>query len=257
MSTTPANLASRPWRRSLRFSVRGMIVVVLVIGIWLGWLVRGARIQRDAVAAIEGAGGRVKYDFEWTDGNTLTAGEYPTPAWPANLIGVDCFGHVTDVWLYSRPMATDGAMAQIGRLTRIQRLHLSLVRFDDAELTHLKGLSELSLLYLNDTQVTDAGLGHVKGLSNLVELLLDGTRITDAGLVHLKGLTRLQVAASRRDEDQRRWACTLERSDQTLPARPQPHPGYRRRTGTSREAKQPFRPRPQRHPGYRRRAGTP
>ena len=51
MSTTPANPASRPLRRFLRFSVRGMIVLVLLIGCWSGWLVRSARIQREAVAA--------------------------------------------------------------------------------------------------------------------------------------------------------------------------------------------------------------
>ena len=52
--TDQAKPISRPWRRLLRFSVRGMIVVVLVIGGWLGWIVRTApTIQREAVAAIE------------------------------------------------------------------------------------------------------------------------------------------------------------------------------------------------------------
>ena len=31
---------SRPWRRFLRFSVRGMIVAVLLVSGWLGWIVR-------------------------------------------------------------------------------------------------------------------------------------------------------------------------------------------------------------------------
>ena len=35
-----AKPVSRPWRRFLRISLRGMIVVVLVVGGWLGWLVR-------------------------------------------------------------------------------------------------------------------------------------------------------------------------------------------------------------------------
>ena len=43
-------------RRWLRISVRGVIVLVLVIGVGMGWIVRRARIQRDAVAAIENAG---------------------------------------------------------------------------------------------------------------------------------------------------------------------------------------------------------
>ena len=33
---------SRPWRRFLRFSVRGTIGIVLIIGVWLGWFVRSA-----------------------------------------------------------------------------------------------------------------------------------------------------------------------------------------------------------------------
>jgi hypothetical protein len=49
--------ATHRWRKFLRFSVRGLIVLVLVIGAALGWFVRGARTQRDAVAAIERAGG--------------------------------------------------------------------------------------------------------------------------------------------------------------------------------------------------------
>jgi hypothetical protein len=43
----------------LRFGVRWLIVLVLVTGVWLGWIVRGDRIQREAVAAIRNPGGRV------------------------------------------------------------------------------------------------------------------------------------------------------------------------------------------------------
>jgi hypothetical protein len=62
-----AKPVSRPWRTFLRFSVRGMIVLVLVVGVSLGWLVRSARIQREAVAAIKKAGGSVYYHSEWND----------------------------------------------------------------------------------------------------------------------------------------------------------------------------------------------
>ncbi len=55
----PADPAPHPWRRFLRFSVRGLIVVVLGIGAGLGWIVREAHIQRDVVAAIKNAGGLV------------------------------------------------------------------------------------------------------------------------------------------------------------------------------------------------------
>ena len=42
----PNEPVSRCWRRYLRFSVRGLIVVVLVIGLGLGWIVRGADAAR-------------------------------------------------------------------------------------------------------------------------------------------------------------------------------------------------------------------
>ena len=58
----------RPWRRFLRVSVRGLIVLVLVTCAWLGWIVRSARIQREAVAAITETGGEVNYNWEWKDG---------------------------------------------------------------------------------------------------------------------------------------------------------------------------------------------
>ena len=69
-----AKAVSRPGVAILRFSVRGLIVLVLLIGCWMGWLVRSARIQRDAVAAIKDAGGTVSYEWEWSDG-MATAGE--------------------------------------------------------------------------------------------------------------------------------------------------------------------------------------
>ena len=49
----------RPWRRHVRFSMRGLILFVLVIGGGLGWIVRLANIQRNAVAAIQNSGGSV------------------------------------------------------------------------------------------------------------------------------------------------------------------------------------------------------
>ena len=58
----PTEPNRRPWWRSLRFSLRGLIVVVLIIGGSLGWVVHRARVQRRAVAAIEKAGGTVEYE---------------------------------------------------------------------------------------------------------------------------------------------------------------------------------------------------
>src|SRR5271166_5949929 len=97
----PAGLALRPWRRLLRFSVRGLIVVVLVIGAGLGWLVRSAKTQQSAVTAIKNAKGRVTYDWEWRNGKSVFAGKPWAPAWLVDRAGVDYFGHVTTVSIWS------------------------------------------------------------------------------------------------------------------------------------------------------------
>ena len=55
----PSGPVSRRWRRYLRFSVRGLIVGRAGDRCGLGWLVRTAQIQREAVAAIKNAGGGV------------------------------------------------------------------------------------------------------------------------------------------------------------------------------------------------------
>jgi hypothetical protein len=85
---------SRPWGRFLRFSVRGLIVLVLVIGGWFGWIVRSARLQREAVAAITKAGGTVTYNWEWRNGKSTPGGKPWAPKRLVDLLGVDYFGHV-------------------------------------------------------------------------------------------------------------------------------------------------------------------
>jgi len=181
-----AGPVSRPWRKYLRFSVRGLIVLVMVIGVGLGLLVRSAHIQRDAVAAIVNARGLVYYD--WQD---LPGGELWAPSWLVDLIGVDFFGYVTSVYLVHSSTATDTVIAQLGRLTRLQNLNLDDTSVSNAGLVNLKGLTSLSDLSLSYTQVSDAGLAHLKGLTSLLNLRLARTQVSDAGLVHLKGLTNL------------------------------------------------------------------
>jgi hypothetical protein len=183
---------SRPWRRYLRFSVRELIVLVIVVGAGLGWIVRQAHVQRDAVAAIRKAGGTVRYS--WEHGNTFPRVGRPwAPSWLLDLIGVDFFDHVFDVNLSESSRPADTTLAEVGRLNQLQRLWLNDASVTDAGLVHLTGLTNLSTLGLGGAQVTDAGLAHLQGLTNLSRLGLNGTQVTDAGLSHLKGLTKLSV----------------------------------------------------------------
>ncbi len=188
--TDQAKSIRRPWRRFLRFSVRGLIVLVLMIGVWLGWIVRSARIQREAVAAITSAGSWVEYDSEW-ESRKSNPGEKPVPrGWLVGLLGIDYFGQVTAVTLQSTPI--DATFVHIGNLTLIKEMNLSAF-VSDAELAHLKGLTNLSYLCLGGNRISDAGLAHLKSLTTLERLSIGSSRVSDAGLAHLEALTNLTV----------------------------------------------------------------
>jgi len=146
----------------------------------------------EAVGAIKNAGGRDHYEWERSKEKPAPGGKPWAPKWLVDLIGVDYFGHVTNVRISSESTETDAAMVQVGRLSRLKRLDLDAPSFGDAEMTNRKGLTNLSELTLQGTQVTDAGLAHLKGLTNLSCLDLDGTQVTNVGLAHLKGLINLE-----------------------------------------------------------------
>jgi hypothetical protein len=188
--TVPAGAASGSRWKYLRLSVQGLMVLVLVSGAALGWVVRGARIQHQAVEAIENAGGDVFYDWKWSNEHKTPEGEPWAPRWLVDQIGADYFGHVTFIQLGHKD--ADSVMTQVARLDRTQVLSLFESTISDSELARLDGkLTHLSRVDLSGTRITDAGLVHLQGLTKLESLDLGGTQVSDAGVVHLQGLAKL------------------------------------------------------------------
>jgi hypothetical protein len=204
----------RPWWTYMRLSLRGLIVLVLLIGGILGRTVHQAQVQREAVAAITRAGGSVYYDWQVRkDGLILSTTKPWAPNWLVKLVGIDYFGHVARIdllrggadrdliligrlgqlWnlnLDSSPISDDG-LVHLKALTGMERLYLPLTKVGDAGLVHLEGLTGLHQLGFYDNPITDEGLVHLKGLTDLEFLILDGTRVSGPGLAQLKGLKRL------------------------------------------------------------------
>ncbi len=161
----------RSWRRYLRFSVRSLIVLVLVIGCWLGWLVRSARIQREAVAEIRAAGGEVWYDWEWKDGKA----DPGTKSLDAR-------------WLAKAPESTISVTLSLPKSSRTKPM-----RRDGPGWASQR---KLEYLKVNIGGLTDRGLMHLEGLTNLSEVDVGYTQVTDLGLAHLKRLTNLRASIS-------------------------------------------------------------
>jgi hypothetical protein len=191
--TDLANPLSPSWRRFLRFSVRGMIVLVLVVGGWLGWIVRKAHVQRQAVWAIERAGGEVFYDWQFSNGEFDVEGKTWASRYLVDFFGVDYFGHVIAVDLVSSSAPTDEALAAVGRLSHLQNFGFYGAAPSNAGLRHLKGLTKLTSLDFSGSHLSDVGLAHLRGLTALTYLDLGGSHITDAGLIHLNGLLKLSA----------------------------------------------------------------
>ena len=215
--TDRAKPISRPRRRFLRFSMRGMIALVLVIGGWLGWIVRSARIQRETVAAIERGGGEVHFQWEWKNGKVVPGGKPWAPKWLVDVCGVDYFAHIAHVSFATRAQLakpTRDLLAQLGEMQR-QSAELDDVRFsmmeaqfsraDDlyqrlilsGEVTPkpvmplLKGQRKLAHLTFRDNDLIFERLAQLEELTSLTTLDLGGTGITDSQLVHLKNLKQL------------------------------------------------------------------
>jgi hypothetical protein len=173
--------------------MRVLIVLVLTIGAGLGWMVRRAQVQQDAVATIRRAGGTVGYKWELQDGVFLPAPQRAVPCapgWLVDFVGLDYFGDVTFVDLVKQGSDTD--LVQVGNLSRLESLGLNGTSVTDAGLVHLTRLVDLKELALMRTRITDAGLAHLTGLKNLENLWLNDTQITDAGVGQLKALIRLR-----------------------------------------------------------------
>ena len=191
--------AARPKRRWYQFSLRTLLLAVLVINLPLSWFaarLEKARKQKEAVEALEKAGGYAFYRSQSED----RFAELLAPKRARALLGDHFFFDVVAVLAYDKSIdfklvtcrnLGDKELTYLKGLPSLEILHLGDTQVTDAGLENVKELADLRELVLSDTQVTDAGLEHLKGLTNLTDLHLGDTQITDAGLEHLAAMTNL------------------------------------------------------------------
>ena len=153
-------------RHSFRISVRGLIVLVLAAGGWLGWIANSAE-SSEAVAAIRRAGGGVVYEWRYPGGDFDPKESTVWPEWILARFGEDYFYDVAEVNLFGKMAPDDdlstrdrrriaAALAQIGYLRRLVILNLQGTDADDHALAGLRQLTRLRYLDLNGTRITDA-----------------------------------------------------------------------------------------------------
>lgn len=175
------------------------MVLTLAVGAGIGWVAHRAKVQREAVAAIEAAGGSVRYDFQRSSGGPPSApGKRSWFAWLVDHVGVDYVASPVAIRVDHEPHGFDDAvMAQVGRLERLEELDFisPFSPVTDAGMAHLAGLTRLKSLHLASPAITDDGLAHLAGLVDLETLLISELPITSVGLRHLAGLRKLNRLA--------------------------------------------------------------
>jgi hypothetical protein len=157
----------RPWWNYVRFSVRGLIALVLPAGGMLGWIVNQAHVQRDAAAAIRRANGNVEYDLDPSRSPGWLR-------WLADRFGIDFVSHVIRADLVG--VGPDGPST-------------------GAELDHVVHLKQIEQLELWESSINDARLADLKGLTRLRSLGLRKTRVTDTAVRELqRALPKLKIS---------------------------------------------------------------
>ena len=205
-------LAAKPNRRRFQYSLRTLLLFVLLANVgmaWFGARWRAAGQQREAVAAIRTLRGAVTYDYEADYEARLLAYRAgkgppvppgppapPGPAWARRLLGEDFFADVVEARYLGGPIAPGSVpyawLEQVGKLPHLVALDLGGNHVPDAGLGELAGITRLRKLDLGLTWITDAGLAPIRNLSRLEVLNFWVTGVSDAGLETLSGLTRLR-----------------------------------------------------------------
>ncbi len=202
---------------------------VTLFCILLAWQLHRAKQQKEAVAAIQAAGGWVHYDYQRPDSlnGTIDPQARPwEPPWLLELVGIDFFHDVVEVnmaynddglhrldnagpavniapqlthfprlkWLLiSGPYIDDDGMAAVGRLKRLESFYQwNGEHITDKGAAHLQNMPRLKYIHLGMSQVGDRGMETLARLPNLEGLSMQRNRFTDTGLAHLAGHTKLK-----------------------------------------------------------------
>lgn len=143
-------------RRWFQFSLRGMLLLMLVAFAWLGYYADQTHRQQDAAAAVIRFGG-----YCLIQEDSLASVSFRVRRRLARWFG----DHATHT---------------------ICLVYLGGCTFSDDDLTCLAGLPHLRTLILTSTPLTDAGLEHLRGLKHLTFVDLRFTRVTPAGVERLR-----------------------------------------------------------------------
>src|SRR5262245_16466802 len=179
----------RPHR--LRFSLRTLLFMMLVLGAFFGWFGKiaiQARRQQKIVAMIHEMGGEVAYRHSKGTFETVP----PRGPWLLrSIFGDAAFCEVE--YVHFLKDASDADFARLVGLERLQYVTASGPKITDDGLAHLARLPALSSLNLIRPTITNGGLKQLAGASRLEELSLGGATVSNGTLENIDLLHELRT----------------------------------------------------------------
>ncbi len=243
-----SSMSDRKPRRFSRYSLRGLLVAVTAIGIWLGYTVSQVRTQREAVRQIQAAGGSIMYEYHEFAPRKWTTAQSPSgPEWLRRLAGPELFDRPSIISLHNPPddrwaeaarklttikylllsgqSITDAAIVQLGPLTKLWELQLTQTSVTDDALKAVGAFPKLKWMRIVSPTISDAGIAHLAQLRDLEELTLKCPQVTDQSLPVLAGFKKLGMLDIMRTQITEAAAaklhqllpnCTIQTDTQTL-----------------------------------------
>ena len=182
----------------LRYSVRGLLIVVTLLCFVMGWFaIRMRHAQEQAAAAKELKAGIVVvgYDYMLDTHGDYTGSDMPPVGFLRRWLGNDFFSNVVRVEYPAGKLPKCG-LTPLDNVWGLRLLSLRGTKVADADFSTnaLKGLQSLDAAF---TDITDAAVDRLAVLSRLQSLDLSGTQITDASLEKLTACPKLRYLTLR------------------------------------------------------------
>jgi internalin A len=210
-----------PTRRWMAFSLRGMLLVITLAAVWMGYLTNRAVQQRRAVAAIKQLGGEVAYDWEFAKPDRRRSWPNnvephpPGSRWLRKLVGDEYFQRVREIDLHNRdselPRAGIG-LPSLSGLSHVREIDITGFELSTKQLSFLASMNELEELHLDECVLTGNALVHLRP-DRLIDLKMETCQITPAALQEIGRCTLLEELSlddTTVDAQQMGWLAPLK-----------------------------------------------
>ncbi|WDI44496.1 hypothetical protein [Bremerella sp. P1] len=170
----------KPKRRWLRFGLRGLMVLVLLLSLPMGWIARDVyRSQREdeVVAAVEKAGGFASYDYQQL--NLWNEVPHPPGPWILRKLFGDHIHAYVDYVTLMEPDEVNTLIPMLANCHRLEYLELHEAVLSDQSVETIAQMPKLRELALIGTSITVDQMRQLSQAPAMKSITLEGPTASD------------------------------------------------------------------------------